>query len=206
MGITFLQLAEKILKEEDQPLSPNEIWELALVRGYSTLVGSSGKTPWASLGALLYLDVRDNPSSLFQVTGERPKRFYLGNRKDELNFTLPPEEKNVKTFRTEKDYSEKDLHPLLVYFGHVFLDSHLLTINHTKSDHRVFSEWIHPDLVGCHFPFKEWTEPILELSSSMGISGLKLYSFELKKELSFSKFVNHSSKQFPILLGQMKVF
>lgn len=31
--MTFLELAEKIIKEERIPLTPNEIWEIAVQKG-----------------------------------------------------------------------------------------------------------------------------------------------------------------------------
>lgn len=59
MAITFLQLAKKVLSEENRPLSATEICKIAVDKGQDSLVGSTGKTPWASLCALLYVDVRD---------------------------------------------------------------------------------------------------------------------------------------------------
>ena len=58
--MTFLELAEKVLKEEKRPLTPNEIWNLATEKGYDKEVKSRGKTPWATLGAQLYVSAKEN--------------------------------------------------------------------------------------------------------------------------------------------------
>ena len=84
MAITFLQMAQKVLQEEKQPLSTSEIWQVAVSKGYEKLLDLKGITPWATLGALIYVDVRDNPSSAFVPIGARPKRFILKSQMDIL--------------------------------------------------------------------------------------------------------------------------
>lgn len=49
--MTFLELAERVLKEVKRPLTAVEIWTLATEKGYDKQLKSEGKTPWASLGA-----------------------------------------------------------------------------------------------------------------------------------------------------------
>jgi uncharacterized protein len=62
----------------------------------------------------------------------------------------------------------------------------LQTIQHAKSAKWEFSEWIHPDIVGCYFPLDEWRPEVFDLSSAIGNISIKLFSFELKRELNFS--------------------
>lgn len=64
--LSFKKAAEKILREAGEPLSPKEIVERALDDG---LIETEGATPDASMGAQLYLDIRDNPKSLFRKVG-----------------------------------------------------------------------------------------------------------------------------------------
>jgi hypothetical protein len=47
------------------------------IQGYDKELATKGKTPEATLGAMLYVDVRDNPNSLFAGLGARPKRLAL---------------------------------------------------------------------------------------------------------------------------------
>ena len=42
-----------------------------------------------------------------------------------------------------------------------------------------------PDIVGCYFPFADWDTEVVNVNYLLGNSAIKLYSFELKKELSF---------------------
>jgi len=185
--MTFLQVAQKILAEEKHPLSPNEIWRTAVNRGYDKLIDTNGKTPWSTLYALIFVDVRDNPSSIFTLASEQPKRFDLKG-----NQLLISEAQTSSTIKDnllparKLPYLEKDLHPLMVYFGFYYLKIYLKTINHNKSDRKAYGEWVHPDIVGCYYPFADWSSEVVDMSSAMGNPTVKLFSFELKRELSFS--------------------
>ena len=57
----FLELAERVLREEKRPLTANEIWTLAAEKGYDKKLNSEGKTPWAKLGAQIYVNAKDKP-------------------------------------------------------------------------------------------------------------------------------------------------
>lgn len=186
MAITFLQLAEKVLEEEKQPLTASEIWQIAVNKGNDKLVESKGKTPWASLGALIYVDVRDNPATDFVPIGTRPKRFILKSQVDILGGVIPETTKTPKIQISKIEFLEKDLHPFMVYYGFYYLKAYLKTINHSKSDKKGFGEWVHPDIVGCYFPYKDWEGEVVEVSTLMGNTSVKLFSFELKRELSIS--------------------
>lgn len=61
-----------------------------------------------------------------------------------------------------------------------------MTIRHHRSVKKEFGEWVHPDLVGCYFPFGDWTDEVVQVSSLMGNTAVKLFSFELKRELSIA--------------------
>lgn len=186
MAFTFLQLAKKILLEEKRPLSYTEMWNIAVERGHDNLVESTGKTPWQSLGALLYVDVRDNPNSIFMTIGERPKRFILKKQYDSLKDGLSEFIDETEAVVQKYTYQEKDLHPLMVYYGSLYMKAYLKTIRHNLSGKKSYGEWVHPDIVGCYFPFADWDSEVVEVSSLLGNSAIKLYSFELKKVLSFS--------------------
>lgn len=186
MAITFLQMAKKVLEEEKQPLSASEVWQIAASKGYDKLVETNGKTPWATLSALFYVDIRDNSSTEFFPVGSRPKRFILKSQMDILGGVIPETTKAPKIQTPKIEFLEKDLHPLMVYYGFYYLKAYLKTINHSKSDKKGFGEWVHPDIVGCYFPYKDWEGEVVEVSNLMGNTAIKLYSFELKRELSIS--------------------
>jgi len=184
--MTFAELAIKVLEEKGEPLTPNEIWQIAVSKGYDKDLTTKGKTPWSTLYAKLYIDARDRPDSPFVLAGERPKRFYLRNLPD------PSEMKDFKAQTEEKpntkkyEYLEKDLHPFMAYFASFYLKAYTKTIEHTKSERSKFGEWVHPDMVGCYFPIEDWKLEVLEFGSTIGNTGVKLFSFELKRELNLS--------------------
>jgi hypothetical protein len=63
---SFKKAAERILRDADRPLSPQEIVERALESG---LIDTDGATPDATMGAQLYLDIRDNSNTPFIKVG-----------------------------------------------------------------------------------------------------------------------------------------
>jgi len=179
-------MAKKVLEEEKQPLSASEIWQIAASKGYDKLVETKGKTPWATLSALFYVDIRDNPSTDFVLLGARPKRFILKNQVAILGGVIPETTKTPKIQTSKIEFLEKDLHPLMVYYGFYYLKAYLKTVNHSKSDKKGFGEWVHPDIIGCYFPFRDWEGEVVEVSTLMGNTAVKLFSFELKRELSIA--------------------
>ena len=186
MNITFIELAEKVLTEAKQPLTANEIWDFATEKGYDKLLNSEGKTPWASLAAQLYVNVKDNPKCPLLQTDSRPKKFYLKSQTPILDLTETALSKELKIGKKKKfDFLEKDLHPYLTYYAYYHLRCYTKTINHSQSSKKEFGEWIHPDIVGCYFPIDDWKQEVFELSSSIGNISIRLLSFELKRELSF---------------------
>ncbi len=73
MNKTFLEIAEVILREEQKPLNPDEIYSIAKQKG---LLISRGKTPSLSMKARISTDLRKNGfSSRFMRVG--PNKFAL---------------------------------------------------------------------------------------------------------------------------------
>ncbi len=185
--LSFIELAQKVLEEVKKPLSADDIWEIAKQKGYDQAVGSKGKTPPATIGARLYVDIRDNQNSLFCKGDVRPTKFALRKFLSEAEqqklaeqlVSQPAEMKTVK-------YLEKDLHPFLAYFSYLHLKAYTKTISHPKSSKKEFGQWVHPDMIGCYFPIDEWEPEVFEFSSVVGNLSIKLFSFELKCELSFA--------------------
>ena len=181
--MTFLELAYKVLSQADRPLTPFEIWQVGENQGYDKEVGSKGKTPWSTLGALLFIDVRDNPNTPFISVGSRPKRFTLKSSTSIHAITSPL---SSQPLIPHPKIMESDLHPLMVYYGYTYLKVYMKTINHNKSKKKGFIEWLHPDIVGCYLPFADWEKEVVELSRLMGNTLIKIYSFELKREITLS--------------------
>lgn len=182
--MTFLDLAEQVLKDEKKPLTANEIWQIAVTKNYDKKLNSEGKTPWATLGAQMYVNAKDNPRTLFAQTDTRPKKFYL--KSQSIDFDLDPIKIETSTTKRKKfNYLEKDLHSFLAYYAYYHLRCYTKTINHSQSTKKEFGEWVHPDMVGCYYPLDEWKAEVYELSSAIGNVSIKILSFELKRELNF---------------------
>jgi len=60
------------------------------------------------------------------------------------------------------------------------------TIYHERSSKKAYTEWLHPDLVGVSFPVEEWEKEVLDFGLKIGNGLVKLYSFELKRKLTFA--------------------
>lgn len=172
--------------EEKRPLSPMEIWELAKIKGYDKQVGTQGKTPWQTIGALIYINIRDNPKSVFVKIKSKPTKFYLKELVSQDEITkIENKEKNLSQPAQSK-LKERDLHPFLAYYAYTYMLVYTKTIYHEKSNKKSYSQWLHPDMVGVYFPIGEWTSEVLDFSKELGSTALKLYSFELKQQLDFT--------------------
>lgn len=196
MGYSYLDLAVDILKGAPHPLTYQEIWEAAKTSGISDKIKTSGKTPWQTLGAQLYVEVRDNTETDFIKVGKRPAKFFLKKRQDEVSETLIAklEEKEQKKIPESPKYKERDLHPLLAYFAYANpsfnrgRSIYTKTIFHEKSAKQGYNEWIHPDMVGFYLPIEDWRPEVIAFNRLSDNNSIRLFSFEIKKALNKSNY------------------
>ena len=182
--ITFLQLAEGILHETKKPMTTEEMWHYAENNGWSQSIQSKGKTPWASIGAQIYISMRDKPESTpFLHIDSKPTKFFLKEMVDSISVSQLSKE--IEQPQKTK-YTERDLHPFLAYYAHTYLRVFTKTIYHEKSSRKSYTQWLHPDLVGVSFPINEWEQETINLGTVLGSQLIKLYSFEIKKEITFA--------------------
>jgi uncharacterized protein len=155
--MNFIDLAEQIIATVRQPLTINEMWEKAVELGLDKKLNTKGKTPSATLGARLYIEVRDNQNSKFVAVGKRPTKFGLRNLIASEHMSTKVE---ALTEQKAEKFTERDLHPLLVKFAdtyHHFRGAKLKTIFHENSNKakKGYNKWLHPDLVGVYFSFND---------------------------------------------------
>lgn len=74
----FLEFAKRCLEIAQAPLSAKQMWHDSRFQDLKANISTDGKTPWATIGAQLYTDIRDNPDTLFEKSGEG--RFALKNK------------------------------------------------------------------------------------------------------------------------------
>lgn len=190
---TFFDLIIDVFQKTKTPMSPDEIWEKAIEIELDKKIGTLGKTPAATIGARLYVDVKENgDKSKFIQVSRRPSRFLLRN----LNLDYKAIEKaidkqetsEIKTSR-ESNFNERDLHPLLVKYvkENPHFHCYTKTIYQENSVRKVkgANEWLHPDLVGVYFPFGDYSKETTKLQSAMNVNSIKLFSFEMKKHLDY---------------------
>jgi len=185
--MNFLQFAERVIKEENKPLSPNEIWEIGGHKGYDKEITATGKTPWRSIGARIYVDIRDNPNTKFVKLKLKPTKFYLTTLPQGYDIAKIEKEQEKKSFqKKDTGYHEKDLHKYLSYYVYTYHLIYTKTILHESSSKKKYAQWLHPDIVGVYFPLEQWEPEILDISKDVGNLAIRLFSYELKKELNFS--------------------
>lgn len=205
--MTYIELGKKVLEQAERPLKPKEIWERACGMGLDKERSSIGKTPWSTIGSDLGKDKKQFYVARKEKGKNRQETFFYWLKSREREF--PPQE-TLKT--KEKDdgqsecldaakkqktsFDERDLHPLLVKF--LDKDSNFKlrckTIDHRKclKDKKGKCEWNYPDIVGVYFPYNKYfpyngyKEETLKFLHHTGQKKHKIFSFELKKELSFS--------------------
>lgn len=185
-GYTFLDLAKDVLELGNRPLTITQIWNIGEQNGLTDKIGSSGKTPVNTLQARLYIDIRDNNKSIFQQVSKRPAKFMLKNKRIDEKLL----EEEVLDLQEETSYNERDLHILLSSFVYVSPDFRCVTktIFHEKTTkvQKGYNQWLHPDLVGVHFPFEEYSDCTLDLQKMLNDEQYEIYSFEMKKKVTFS--------------------
>ncbi|MGN8539526.1 HTH domain-containing protein [Helicobacter pylori] len=202
--MTYKELSKKVLEQAGKPLSVKEIFEKACEMGLDKEC-KDGKILPHSLGGTLSQDKKQFYKKQFYVINreENPFRYWLKSREREFppQKTLDAKEEDDEqsecsgTAKKQKNsFHERDLHPLLVKFLYENPDFNLQckTIYHEKckKDKKGKGEWNYPDIVGVYFPqndrHKNYKIETLEFLQHTGQNSYKLFSFELKKELSFS--------------------
>jgi uncharacterized protein len=191
---TFWDIIERTIEKVGTPLSSKEIWDKANELGTVGDFTTNGKTPWATISAYFYTDINNNgDNSIIIQTSERPAQFFLRRLVDKVDIQKAQKQKESEVAKKEKieikKFHERDLHPILVSYA--YGDSHfkanLKTIYHENSSKAMKgqNEWLHPDLVGVYFPFRDYKTETLEIQNHLSITSIKLFSFELKISLNF---------------------
>jgi len=193
----FLQFAEKVLEHVSTPMIYQDIWKNGVELGLDKQLKTKGKTPWQTIGAQLFVDVRDNDESVFIKVGKRPAKFFLKSKEkiltNEMIETIDQDDIILEK-KTKSTYTERDLHPLLSYFAYTNSQFNrgkavlTKTILHEKSTKDGLSEWVHPDIVGVYIPIDDWNRETIELNSISNSNSICIYSFELKKQINRSNY------------------
>ncbi|MGL2783170.1 HTH domain-containing protein [Helicobacter pylori] len=196
----YRELAKKVLEQAERPLSVKEIFEKACEMGLDK-ERNGGKILSHSLGSQLGEHDISKEKKQFYVARKEGKTFFYWLKSREREF--PPQEtpdakeeddEQIECSDTaekqKNSFHERVLHPLLVKFLSEDPNFRLLckTIRHEECKKGKGGEckWNYPDIVGVYFPYNKYKEETLKFLHHTGQKRHKLFSFELKKELSLS--------------------
>jgi len=191
---TFNDLIIETFNKSKVPMSAREIWDKAVDLGLDRRLSSKGKTPWLTISAMIYTNMKDfQDSSQFLKVSKRPTKFILRSLDTDPIKTqelIKLQEKNEDENRAKSKFSERDIHPLLVkyVYSNQHFNCYTKTIFHENSikKTRGANEWLHPDLVGVYFPFNDYSKETRDLQTSLSVSSIKLYAFELKIHINYT--------------------
>lgn len=196
----YRELAKKVLEQAERPLSVKEIFEKTCEMGLDKEC-KDGKILPHSLGSQLGEHDISNDKKQFYVARKEGGAFFywLKSREREFPPQKTPDAKEEDDEQSEcsgtakkqkNSFHERVLHPLLVKFLSEDPNFKLLckTIRHEECKKGEGGEckWNYPDIVGVYFPYNKYKEETLKFLHHTGQEKHKLFSFELKKELSFS--------------------
>ncbi len=198
--MTYIELGKKVLEQAGKPLSVKEIVEKACEMGLDKEC-NDGKILSHSLGSQLGEHDISKEKKQFYVARKEGKTFFywLKSREREFPPQETPDAKEEDDEQSEcsdaakkqkNSFHERVLHPLLVKFLSEDPNFKLLckTIRHEecKKGERGECKWNYPDIVGVYFPYNKYKGETLKFLHHTGQEKHKLFSFELKKELSLS--------------------
>ncbi|MGL2457507.1 HTH domain-containing protein [Helicobacter pylori] len=198
--MTDKEIGKKVLEQAEEPLNYKEIWERACEMGLDKECKDGRILPHSLRSQLGECDISNDKKQFYVARKEGGAFFYwLKSREREFppQKTLDAKEEDDEqsecsgTAKKQKNsFHERVLHPLLVKFLSEDPNFRLLckTIRHEECKKGKGGEcmWNYPDIVGVYFPYNKYKEETLKFLHHTGQKRHKLFSFELKKELSFS--------------------
>jgi len=194
---TNLHLAYETLKVLNRPLNAIEIWKEAKILGFDKNTRTKSDTPWISIRASLFTDIKNNPfETLFIRIEDEDEKFFLKGYPvpDQWNKPTPETKNKTENRRNRLSFEEKNLHPLLSSFvyGNDHFECMTKTIQSTGGEKGKggFNRWQYPDIVGFRIPEKMEDLTWL-IHDALNANIVKIYSFELKRELNYGNLRSH---------------
>lgn len=189
MAKSSIEVAKELLELKKEALNPIKMYHIANEMGLTKELNLNGKTPWQSFAARIYMDIKENPNSIFEVVATKPMLIKLKNQVINLEAQM---EKNSEIKEPKTSYSERDLHPLLsrfISFNENF-KAYTKTIYHESSikTKKGMDKWLYPDIVGVSFEYKDYQKELNKFIGKFSSLPIKIYAFEMKKHLSVSSF------------------
>lgn len=179
---TVSDLIHDVLSDADEPMTVDELYEVACARELDKKLTIAGGLKKATLSTQLNAQSRD-PSTDIQKVSSNPPRFAIAE--SQAASVSQPQPAKVPAIQAKKLVkNERDLHALLTTF--VAADAHFKcrtkTIRQETSSHgpKGSDQWSHPDLVGIYFPFEDYDGETVRLIDTMRDNPYRVFSFEMK--------------------------
>lgn len=132
-------------------------------------------------------------SCIFWQDKPRPRVYWYDSEKvADFQKTLPENESDripEEVITTPTSFTEQDLYPLLIEYLKTELHLYCQRIDEKRSGNTRGSggnQWLHPDIVAMQPVDKEWHELIRSCVKQGAGQTVRLWSFEVKKELNLS--------------------
>ena len=115
MSYGFKEFAIEVLQKLGKPLDKMEIWAEGQKLGLDKKLGTEGKTPWHSIGAQIYTEIKNSEHSRFKQVSKRPALFALTEQEFSEKFVASRSAEAEESVKETK-YNERSLHPVLVKY------------------------------------------------------------------------------------------
>lgn len=191
--LSFLDLAVHAMKMVKRPMTTTQLWEFILINKlhhqlYTFDVQKnkfSGKTPSATFATT----ISQNKHFFEEIPNTKPKQYILKSQQAKLEVA----DNFSQIIHHSDKYHERELHPILTYFLKFdkYFQAYSKTIFHEVSPKGTKGEdkWLYPDMVAVHFEYANYQKNhVLDFITKFNKPPIKIYSFEIKKELNFSNY------------------
>lgn len=200
--LSYKKLAILAMQMVGRPITPSKLWEFVLQHNLHYQLNSFNvqtqtfkcKTPEVTFYARICTD----KENFQEVANTKPKQYILkiANLSDnEFNLQNPIDKKAtvVKNSPKKSNFHERELHKVLAYFlkHHEYFEAYSKTIFHEESQKNTkgADKWLYPDMVAVNFEYANYTKNnVLNFIETFDIKPIKIFSFEIKKELNFANY------------------
>ncbi len=189
MSYGFKEFAVEVLQKTNKPLGKIEIWKEGQKLGLDKKLDTEGKTPWHSIGAQIYTEIKNSKHSRFKQVSKRPALFALTEQEFSEKF-VANRSAEAEASILEIKYNERVLHPVLVKY--LDTNSHFNCLTRTifhevsKKKSKNADKWTHPDLIGIYFPFKDYEKLTLDTIAILNEKSYKVFAFEMKINITLA--------------------
>ena len=189
--LSFTELAILAMQMVNRPITPSELWEFVLknqlhhrLKTYDEQTQTfSGKTPKDTFHSQISTD----KTHFDEIPSSKPKQYVLKQ--------AGPIFRQPETIQTPKKshFHERNLHAVLSYFLQQsdYFQAYSKTIFHEESHkgQKGADKWLYPDMVAVNFEYANYQKNnVLPFIRKFDILPIKIFSFELKKELNNSNY------------------